>query len=102
MPGKMYLDDLAARYKGGEPYCPSNGTEGEMFFDVWCNQCKADKKFRQTLDGEDGCPIISASMRFDIKDEFYPKEWIHDGKGQPCCTAFDALRTTKQGSKSDE
>lgn len=52
----------------GEQWIPSNGTEGELFFDQWCRKCARDKSMR---DGEDYdecddsevCPIIAAAFR---------------------------------------
>lgn len=79
----MYSEAMAARVKPGTPHRPSNGTEGDMFAARWCRHCTKD-------DYEAGmyCPIIAASMAFDVDDEGYPPEWTHDRNGQPCCTAF--------------
>jgi hypothetical protein len=89
MPGKLYTDDLAERIRksGDKSYRPSNGTEGDMFQALWCEQCKRDADFK---DGEgEGCQIIAMTMCVDVDDPEYPKEWTHDSEGQPCCTAFE-------------
>lgn len=80
MSKKLYLDDLAAAIvKGGcKKYRPSNGTEGMMFMEMYCDQCAS---------GED-CDILCASMCYDEKEDAYPKEWTYTAEGQPTCTAF--------------
>ncbi len=73
-------------------YRPSNGTEGMMFMDRFCDRCKRDAKYRRTQDGADSCPIAGATMAYDVDDEKYPKEWVvnlHDPIGSTArCTAF--------------
>jgi len=39
-------------------------------------------------DDEELCEIIGATMRFNVEDENYPREWQYDKNGQPCCTAY--------------
>lgn len=87
---RIYPDDLAARIKPGKPYCPSNGTEGDMFYELWCADCTKDADFLESVDNQ-GCEVLSKSMLFDVKDDEYPKEWTHDENGQPCCTAFEEV-----------
>lgn len=86
MPGKLFDDDLARAIKesGSKHYRPSNGTEGMMFMERWCEQCS---KCVETEYGMD-CTIITNSMLFDADEEGYPPEWTYD-EGQPCCTAFE-------------
>lgn len=69
-----------------EQYLPSNGTEGESFFDSWCRYCQRDKAMREGADFDECddnelCEIIAASFRGPVK------EWIEDDSG-PRCTAF--------------
>ena len=71
------------------PYRPSNGTEGMMFEEEFCNYCRL----------EDGCEIVGNAMFFEIGDIQYPKEWTHDAGGCPTCTAFVP---EKRESGSDE
>jgi hypothetical protein len=73
----------------GQKYRPSNGTEGEIFYDAWCQDCRKDEAFRK---GEgDSCLILAATMCLDVDDEEYPKEWLYGADGQPKCTAFEPL-----------
>ncbi len=70
-------------------YRPSNGTEGIYFQERWCDHCKADKAFRDSgYEDGDGCPILAATMGYDITHPKYPREWQWQ-KGEPICTAFD-------------
>ena len=90
MSNKLYDDKLAEAIKasGDTHYRPSNGTEGEMFRERWCEQCKRDAAFR---DGSgNGCEILTNSLIRDVDDPAYPPEWTYD-EGQPCCTAFEAV-----------
>lgn len=65
----------------GKPYRPSNGTEGEMFYEQNCMRCT-----RETED--EPCVIFGMSMFNDIGDPDYPTEWKYDQDGRPQCTAF--------------
>lgn len=85
----LYPDDLAERFKAhvGEKYRPSNGTEGQLFMDWFCDRCKRDAAFR---DGSgDSCPIVADAFTFNVSDPKYPAEWQYGTDGQPCCTAFE-------------
>lgn len=73
----------------GNPYRPSNGTEGFCFMEDFCWRCKRDAKYRETDNGEDGCPILADTFVYETDDPKYPKEWIYNERGFPCCTAFD-------------
>lgn len=74
-------------------YRPSNGTEGMMFTERFCERCKHDARYRETDDGADGCPILAATYRYEVDSEKYPKEWIvnlDDPIGLTSrCTAFE-------------
>ena len=88
--------------KAGKPYRPGNGTEGEMFEDAFCENCKRDQAYRSygleipNDDGSIGCPILAAMLGFGTDEPGYPKELIYDRKGKPTCTAFDPI-----GDKND-
>lgn len=91
----IYPDSFAKLLleRAGQKYQPSNGTEGECFFDAWCRQCARDRSMREgdnVDDCDDGevCKIIGDTMAFSPEDEEYPKEWQYGKDGQPCCTAF--------------
>lgn len=91
----IYPDDFAEMLKAraGEKYQPSNGTEGECFFEGWCCRCARDKAMSEGKDydscsDDEICEIIGATMRFNVEDPDYPKEWIYGADGQPMCSAF--------------
>lgn len=78
----------------GEPYRPCNGSEGEYFHAMWCEECERDKSMNGTVYREgreetddDWCEILGRSFR---SDEPLP-EWVYGKNGQPCCTAFAPL-----------
>jgi hypothetical protein len=78
----------------GEPYRPCNGSEGEYFMAMWCEECERDKELNGTVCREgreagddDWCEILSRSFR---SDEPLP-EWVIGKDGQPKCTAFVPL-----------
>ncbi len=85
--------------KDGEPYRPSNGTEGEFFEERWCAHCKCDAGFRNGWDDvsdqptEEGCQILAAALACGIRDKGYPIEWQWQ-KGEPVCVAFDDEEVT--------
>jgi hypothetical protein len=64
------------------PYRPSNGTEGELFCEQFCYRCVHDV--------DENCPILAATLVYQVGDEGYPNEWVQD-EGVPCCTAFLAI-----------
>ena len=75
----------------GEPYRPCNGSEGEFFMSMWCEECARDKEMNGTVFREgresgddDWCEILGRSFR---SDEPLP-EWTYGKDGQPCCTSF--------------
>jgi len=72
----------------GQPYRPSNGSEGECFIDHWCGACTHDAVFRDDPDSGLGCQIVADTFVYDKGDPRYPKEWVYDRSGVPCCTAF--------------
>lgn len=72
----------------GEPYRPSNGTEGEIFMSQYCERCTKEAGKRE-------CGLIVRSLSFDVDDPEYPKEWTHDSEGRPTCTAFVQIGEAK-------
>lgn len=60
-----------------EPYRPSNGTEGMIFMEGWCDRCAAYNI----------CKIWPATMALGINDEGYPKQWVYEND-EPVCTSF--------------
>jgi hypothetical protein len=76
--------------KPGEPYMPSNGSEGEYFHAMWCEECERDKVMNGSATVEQAdcdpdlyCKILSNS--FCVAEL---PEWRYGDDGQPCCTAF--------------
>ena len=84
MPNRdIYPKDYADSLKGneGKPYQPSNGTEGMIFEERYCQNCKRY---------EPPCMDIWGNALFlDIDHEKYPKELTYTADGQPTCTAFE-------------
>ncbi len=64
-------------------YRPSNGTEGMIFMDEFCDRCYYDRN--------QDCPIIVLTMCLETEDKDYPPEWIYIGE-TPTCTKFRADR----------
>lgn len=87
------LAEMLAKSSSGKKYRPSNGTEGEIFFEGWCRQCQNDKAMREgcdldECDDNERCDIIAKTFAYDTEDAEYPIEWQYGKDGQPCCTAF--------------
>lgn len=74
----------------GKPYRPSNGTEGMIFTDAYCDRCEKDALYRESNDGKDGCPLLANSMLYEVGEEGYPTEWKFGEDRTPTCTAFEA------------
>ena len=70
------------------PYRPANGTEGAYFQADFCDRCKHDQGYQRTLDATHGCPILLATLLFQVDDPEYPREWIWEN-GIPKCTKFE-------------
>lgn len=63
-------------------YRPSNGTEGMIFMDRFCDRCQGDIN--------EDCEILLRTMAFYAAEEGYPEEWVYQ-EGKPICTAFEPL-----------
>lgn len=83
----MYTDEMANELKkdAGKKWRPSNGTEGDMFQEIYCKKCQKDE-----VNGE-VCDILTYSFFFDIDHENYPKELQIGNDGQPTCMAFNKM-----------
>ena len=68
--------------KPGEPYRPSNGSQGDGFMEHWCDRCQRDAAFRDDM-FSDGCSILAGAFATGGAPE-----WQYDANGQSCCTAF--------------
>ena len=71
--------------RAGTPFQPSNGTEGMIFCEKFCDQCL---NCRPNPDKEPQCEILMLTMCFSTRDKEYPSEWIFDEEGWPVCTAW--------------
>lgn len=69
----------------GESFQPSNGTEGMVFCDSFCDQC-----IHQNPNPESNkhCDILMMTMCYDPRDKEYPKEWVYSQEGWPICTSW--------------
>lgn len=65
----------------GKPYEPSNGDEGRMFMERFCEMC-----IREDRDAEIFCPISTDMLIGEQREE-----WTHDERGRPVCTAYKPL-----------
>lgn len=74
------------------PYRPSNGTEGDYFFEKFCARCVGERAARANPEGVDGCPILTATFALGVDDPGYPSEWVQNEgpweTADPRCTAF--------------
>ncbi len=77
---------IFAHREGGK-YRPSNGFEGEIFYEAWCADCAREAAFRADPALGEGCPILAAAMSVDIAHPDYPNAWQYGPSGQPCCTS---------------
>lgn len=81
------------RFAEGDPgnsYMPCNGSEGEYWFSMWCEECARDKVMngeatQEQADQDDSllCEIIGRSFCHDAIPE-----WVYGDDGQPKCTQF--------------
>lgn len=62
---------------------PSNGTEGMVFMDAFCERCIHDHTPIDKF-----CSILGNTMVYSPGDKEYPKEWIYNSEGWPVCTAW--------------
>ena len=84
-----------------EKYRPSNGTEGMIFCEHFCDQC-IHEKFNHTMNDVDKkCDILSATMLYDIDDPEYPSEWTYDDQGHATCTAWQKWDWGNDGDPDD-
>ena len=70
--------------RAGQKYRPSNGTEGDMFMESFCDRCQHDD-----LENDMPCQIIAKTFYLDVDDEDYPEEWQYAAGGQPTCTKYE-------------
>lgn len=74
----------------GERYQPCNGSEGEFFIGMWCEDCARDKVMNgeATQEQADADPSLYCQI---LNDSFVGDgvaQWVYGKDGQPCCTEF--------------
>ena len=77
-----------------KPYKPSNGTEGIIFQEQFCDRCLHN----QDIDDECGvgCPILIATFFASIGAPSYPNQWVEDDNGSnPRCLAHNPAPAKK-------
>lgn len=88
-----------------KPYIPSNRTEGGIFRQQFCDQCRHDHKYTVTGDPDDACQILNATLIYNPGDVGYPKEWIYEDPKDifsGTCTGFEQYGDgIKQEPKDD-
>lgn len=72
--------------KQGLKYQPSNGTEGMMFIERFCDQCRHHDPTEQETET---CEILGKTMCHSPSDPEYPSEWTYDKEDRPTCTKFE-------------
>lgn len=63
-----------------ENYYPSNGTEGQIFMEEFCDKCYKSNQ----------CTILLNSLIGK-----HPKQWIYDENGKSKCTSFNNKKPKK-------
>lgn len=85
-------------YQAGEPYQPSNGTEGMWFTENFCMNCiHCDPN----PEGEKQCDILCRSLLFKIGDKEYPTEWQYGDNDNPICTNWVKWDWDNDGNPDD-
>lgn len=70
----------------GKKFRPSNGTEGMIFTDAFCEHCIHEKFMHTGELGDKQCDIFNRSFLHDLDDPEYPDEFIFNAEGWPVCT----------------
>jgi hypothetical protein len=79
-------------------YIPSNGTEGMMFTESFCDHCIHDNP---DPNSRKKCELLTASMFFLPTDPEFPREWTYDPFGNPVCTKHVNWNWGKYGDPDD-
>ena len=67
--------------RAGQPYMPSNGTEGMVFTAAWCDTC-----IHQHPNPEKKPQCVDVQLKSMIGEQ--PPEWIYNHDGKPICTKY--------------
>lgn len=84
--------------KPGDPYYPSNGTEGMIFCEEFCFQCL---HCDPDPEGEKQCMILCRTLVHGPNDPEYPKEWTYTEDGHPTCTNHVKWDWNRDGNPDD-
>lgn len=81
----MNYPKVLYQYKewAGDKFMPSNGTEGMIFIEAFCDNCIHEKWTHTQKDEDKQCEILSNSMIEDKVDE-----WVISDEGWPICTQW--------------
>lgn len=72
-----------------KPYRPSNGTDGCIFEDAFCNRCQKDVP----PDPDHGRDLGECQIHNDALLGLKPTEWVQEDDGtRPRCTAFEPIK----------
>lgn len=82
---RVLPEDLC-KEAAGQPYRPSNGTEGDIFQSYFCDKCR---KWPINPDAKTQCGIFLKMLIKNVGEKGYPKQirYAPDGSG-PECTSF--------------
>lgn len=74
----------------GKTFMPSNGTEGMIFNEAFCDHCIHEKFTHTQKHGDLQCDIYNRSFLhwYEPTHPDYPKEWVFDTDGWSICTAW--------------
>lgn len=72
----------------GQPYRPSNGSEGMWFDGKFCGRCIHEKFMHTQKHGDQQCDIYNRMVLREINEPDYPKEIVYDQNDHGSCTAF--------------
>lgn len=70
----------------GQKFQPSNGTEGMIFTDTFCENCIHEKYMHTAIDGDKQCDIFNRAFLHSKEDKEYPPEWCYNSEGWPICS----------------
>lgn len=67
-----------------DKYRPSNGTEGMIFTEKYCDNCIHE---HNSPENRKSCEILTKTMVYGLEDPEYPKEWCYVND-KPTCTSW--------------
>lgn len=82
--------ELERRPRTNWKWRPSNGTEGEIFQEQFCENCVHDRAYREDKTRGVPCKVLTMIMACDIGDPEYPEEFS-EKDGDRRCTKFQRV-----------